>query len=248
MDNNEFNSGVRRIEDLPPDRQNRIRNVVELRRRGIAIAAMAKILGVGEATIYRDLKMLEEFDTFRIEDLNVKKELGESVSLFDEIAEKAMEGYRSSIEDHADIVYEIDQFGNKTQVLKSVPDHVSANRYLQSALSAKKLKVELVMNAFTQKRITHAVGISEGTKIDISKIAPEQMAEMAAKIEERIENLYRSEFRIRGPNPLEIEDEKEFDRLQKEQMSRCEEFLRIRREYLGKIYSGHASNLLDQPR
>lgn len=248
VSNYDNNSIARKFEDLPADRQERLRSIVVFRRRGISFAAISKILGVSEATVFRDVSLLGDLSAYRIEDLNVKKELGESLELFDEIAEKSMEGFRSAIEDHIDVVYEVDQFGNRTSVLKNVPDHSSANRYLQSALNAKKQKVDLVMNAFAQRRIEQSVGIVESPKIDISKIGPAQMAEMAAKIEERIENLYRTEFRIRGPNPMEIEDEKEFERLQNEQMEKCEEFLRVRREYLACTYSRNSPKTLDQTR
>ena len=44
------------FEELPPERQQRLASITELQRRGITVSAIGKILAVGEATIYRDLK------------------------------------------------------------------------------------------------------------------------------------------------------------------------------------------------
>ena len=48
----ELDTEVSGIEDLPAERQDRLRSLVDLQRRGMSNAMIAKLLRVGEATVY----------------------------------------------------------------------------------------------------------------------------------------------------------------------------------------------------
>lgn len=145
----EMNSTPTRLDDLPPDRQERIKTIIELRRRGLTNAAIAKLVGVGEATIYRDNQILKELAVNRAARLDVREEIGEALNFFDEIADKAMEGCRAATEDCEQVVHELTESGENKFVRKQVSDHSQAGRYLSIASHAKKQKVDTLLQVST---------------------------------------------------------------------------------------------------
>jgi hypothetical protein len=115
--------------------------------------AISTPLGVGEATIYRDNQVLRQLAVSRATNLDIKEEIGEALNFLDDLADKAMEGYRSAVEDNEQVFYEMSASGEKTEVRRSAPDHSQANRYLMTAATAKKQKVDTILQVST----THAV-------------------------------------------------------------------------------------------
>lgn len=112
----ELDTEVAGIEDLPADRQDRLRSLVDLQWRGMSNAMIAKIFRVGEATIYRDKQILKKFAATKAANIDIKEEIGDALNFLDEIADKAIEGYRSSIEDNEQVVFELTKSGDKKAV------------------------------------------------------------------------------------------------------------------------------------
>ncbi|MGE3758340.1 MAG: hypothetical protein AB7H97_11320 [Pseudobdellovibrionaceae bacterium] len=229
------NTEVTSIESLPSERQDRLRSLVELQRRGMSNAMIAKILRVGEATVYRDKQILKSLAVSRAANIDIKEEIGDAINFLDEIADKAMEGYRSSIEDNEQIVYEVTKSGEKKAVTKSVPDHSQAQRYLTTAASAKKQKVDTILQIST----THALNkvllskANETKGIDVSKLRTE---EDFIKAEEEIKktnyDLALKLHRLRGPSRLDYADAPEQYHIDMaEHMRRFDEFMKIKEEF-----------------
>ena len=68
----ELQSNEHRFEDLPAEKQERLRAIVDLRRRNVTNATIAKLLKVGEATIYRDSQLLRQLNVSRATQLDLK--------------------------------------------------------------------------------------------------------------------------------------------------------------------------------
>jgi hypothetical protein len=173
----ELDTEVTSIEDLSAERQDRLKSLVELQRRGMPNAMIAKLLRVGEATVYRDKQILKKLAISRATNIDIKEEIGDALNFLDEIADKAMEGFRSSIEDNEQIVYELTKSGEKKAVTKSVPDHSQAQRYLATAATAKKQKVETILQVSTTQalnKVLHNKANESKEIIDVSKLRTDE--------------------------------------------------------------------------
>lgn len=231
----DIESDVTTIEDLPADRQDRLRSLVDLQRRGMSNAMIAKLLGVGEATVYRDKQLLKKFSAARAANIDIKEEIGDALNFLDEIADKAMEGYRSSIEDNEQVVFELTKSGEKKAVMKSVPDHSQAQRYLATAATAKKQKVETILQVST----THALNkvllnkANESKGIDVAKLTtPEDFAKAEEELKKRNYDLSMKLHQLRGPSRLDYTDAPElYHKDMAEHMRRFDEFMKIKDEF-----------------
>lgn len=231
----ELDTEVTGIEDLPAERQDRLRSLVDLQRRGMSNAVIAKILGVGEATIYRDKQILKKFTATRAANIDIKEEIGDVLNFLDEIADKAMEGYRSSIEDNERVVFELAKDGEKKAVTKSVPDHSQAQRYLATAATAKKQKVDTILQVST----THALNKVLLNKANESKVTdvamlrtPEDFANAEKELSSQMRETERKLHIYRGPSPLDYADNrKQYEADMAEHMRRFDEFMKIKEEF-----------------
>lgn len=231
----ELDLEVTGIEDLPAERQDRLRSLVDLQRRGMSNAMIAKLLRVGEATVYRDKQILKKFAATRAANIDIKEEIGDALNFLDEIADKAMEGYRSSIEDNEQIVYELTKSGEKKAVTKSVPDHSQAQRYLATAATAKKQKVETILQVST----THALNkvllnkANESKDVEVSTLRTEE--EFANARKELDSRMYEAERKLhiyRGPSPLDYAgNHKQYEVDMADHMKRFDEFMKIKEEF-----------------
>lgn len=223
------------IEELPAERQDRLRSLVDLQRRGMSNAMIAKLLGVGEATVYRDKQILKKFAATRAANIDIKEEIGDALNFLDEIADKAMEGYRSSIEDNEQVVFELTKSGEKKAVTKSVPDHSQAQRYLATAATAKKQKVETILQVST----THALNkvllnkANESKDIDVAKLTtPEDFTKAEDEFKKRNYDLSMKLHQLRGPSRLDYTDAPElYNKDMAEHMRRFDEFIKIKDEF-----------------
>lgn len=231
----ELDTEVTGIDDLPADRQDRLRSLVDLQRRGMSNAMIAKLLRVGEATVYRDKQILKKFSATRAANIDIKEEIGDALNFLDEIADKAMEGYRSSIEDNEQIVYELTKSGEKKAVTKSVPDHSQAQRYLATAATAKKQKVETILQVST----THALNkvllnkANEHKDVEVSTLRTEE--EFANARKELDSRMYEAERKLhiyRGPSPLDYAgNHKQYEADMADHMKRFDEFMKMKEEF-----------------
>ncbi len=232
----EFETEVTSLEDLPTDRQDRLRSLVDLQRRGMSNAMIAKLLRVGEATVYRDKQILKKLAVSRATNIDIKEEIGDALNFLDEIADKAMEGYRSSIEDNEQIVYELTKSGEKKAVTKSVPDHSQAQRYLATAATAKKQKVETILQVSTTQalnKVLHNKANESRGIIDVSKLRTDEDFANAKK--ELNSTMYEAERKLhiyRGPSPLDYSGNREqYEADMAEHMRRFDEFMKIKEEF-----------------
>lgn len=231
----ELDTEVSGIEDLPAERQDRLRSLVDLQRRGMSNTMIAKLLRVGEATVYRDKQILKKFAATRAANIDIKEEIGDALNFLDEIADKAMEGYRSSIEDNEQVVFELTKSGEKKAVTKSMPDHSQAQRYLATAATAKKQKVDTILQVST----THALNkvllnkANESKGIDVASLRSEEDFVNAKK--ELDSKMYEAERKLhiyRGPSPLDYADNrKQYEIDMAEHMRRFDGFMKIKEEF-----------------
>lgn len=223
------------LEDLPAERQDRLRSLVDLQRRGMSNVMIAKLLGVGEATVYRDKQILKKFAAKRAANIDIKEEIGDALNFLDEIADKAMEGYRSSLEDTEQVVFELTKDGKKQAVTKTVPDHSQAQRYLATAASAKKQKIDTILQVST----THALNkvllnkANESKGIDVSKLkTPEDFVKAEEEIKKQSYDLELRVHRLRGPSRLDYANSPgQYEKDMAEHMRRFDEFMKIKEEF-----------------
>lgn len=247
----ELETEVTNIEQLPAERQDRLRSLIELQRRGMSNAMIAKILHVGEATIYRDKQILKKFAISRAVNIDIKEEIGEALNFFDEIADKAMEGFRSATEDNEQVVIEVSASGEKKAVTKNVADHSQANRYLMTATSVKKQKLDSIM----QVTATHALNkvllsqAKENEKKDVSKLWTDEEFAAAIKITDtEAYEVTKKIHIIRGPSPLNYSgNHKQYETDMAEHMKKLDEFMKTKQEFEKPWPSRKIRKKLDQP-
>lgn len=239
MDENfkgELDEAPQRSEDLPPDRQDRIKSIIEFRRRGMTNEVIAKVLKVGIATIYRDSQILKQLAVSRATNLDIKEEIGDTLNFLDEIADKAMEGFRSSIEDNEQIVYELTKSGEKRAVTKTVPDHSQAQRYLATAVTAKKQKVDTILQVST----THALNkvlLSKANETELSDVAklrtPEDFNAYKNQIDAKIYDVGRKLHYYNGPNPRDYRGDRDrYNRDLEIHMEKYDQYIEMQKKLL----------------
>jgi hypothetical protein len=227
------------FDQLPPERQQRLIGITDLQRRGITVSAISKILGAGEATIYRDLKLIKQFKINRFMNVNIPEELGDALQLFDEIAAKAMESHRASIEDNTEVVYELDKDGQKKAIMKNIPDHAQANRSLQTALVAKKTTIDILssarskagldlfMSALAEKNKTGLIDVSQLKNGELGS-AFDQIENKIKETKTRADEIMRRTHSYDGPNPFDYDDHNEYEKDMATHMARFDEYLKKR--------------------
>lgn len=233
--NNQMEFVPDRFEDLSAEKQERLKIIIELRRRGVTNAAIAKLAGVGEATIYRDNQLLRKLASNRAASLDIKEEIGDALSFFDEIADKAMEGYRSAIEDSEQVVYEVTELGEKKPITKQIPDHSQASKYLVTAGHAKKQKIDTLMQVST----THALNklllakADEAKAVDIASLkTPEDFNQAEENLKNRHYEIERQMHIFRGPSPVDYAgDHRQYELDMAEHMNRFDEFMKVKEEF-----------------
>lgn len=200
------------FEDLPPDRQDRLKSIIELKRRDLTNEVIAKLTSVGVATIYRDNALLKQLSISRATTLNMAEEFGSGINLFDEVINKSMEGYRSALNDNEQIVYQMDKNGERVPVTKSAPDHAHANRYLATAMVAQKHKLDSILNATTTNSVNKFLDSkTENNKIrNIAELKTAKDFDEAEKeIEKKLDEHSRKLHMMRGPSKWDYSDDPE---------------------------------------
>lgn len=209
-----------RLDGLSSEQRERIKAIQDLKRRGLTNAAIAKLLGCGEATVYRDWKLLREIYVSRGSNIAITEEVGSGIELYDEIVDKAMEGYRAAIEDSTDI-------DDKT----SKPDHAQANRYLMTALSAKKHKMDLLIEIGMAQMMSKAMDkkIGPDGAIDISKLRTvEELRAVEDEMQKRSDENERKIHELDGPNPFTFDSDEEYEKAKADHNQKFEEYLAIK--------------------
>ncbi len=121
--------------------------VYRLRLRGETQHNIAKSLGIGLGTVKRDLKVVKDHNTSRITALKQKETIGGSLTVFDEVQEKAWIQYYSQRSDETDkaryLKLIMDAENNKNKLLAEVG-------YIKRSGAEVNVKVDhKVINNFT---------------------------------------------------------------------------------------------------
>lgn len=203
----ELQSNEHRFEDLPSEKQERLRAIVDLRRRNVTNATIAKLLNVGEATVYRDSQLLRQLNVSRATQLDIKEEIGDVLNFFDEIADKAMEGHRSAIEDSEKTVLEDDGQGNKKAVVKNAPDHPVAQRYLIVATTAKKQKLDSLLQVTTTHSVNKLLEVQTQVASQMKPVSelktPEDFEQAKKVLDTQMYEAQKKLHIYRGPSPMD---------------------------------------------
>lgn len=227
-------SQYRSFDELPPERQERLKTIIELKRREITNDAIAKLVRVGVATIYRDNALLKQLSISRATTLNMAEEFGSVLNFLDEVIDKAMEGYRSALNDNEQTVYQEDRDGKKVPVTRSVPDHAHANRYLLTAMAAQKQKLDSLLNVTT----TNSVNKFIDSKTENNKLRPvaelktaEDFKEAETAIKKQLSEHTRKLHILRGPCRSDYYDDDEYEKDRAIHMKKLDDFIEIQKEF-----------------
>ena len=223
-----------RFSDLSPDKQERVQTIIAMKRRGVTNTVIAKLLHISEATLYREMKDLRQMYITRAKSLSMAEELGHGLELFDEIIDRAMEGVRASLEDSEQTVQSVSESGEKRITTKAAPDHNQANRYLMTAASAKRHKLELLIEVGTSQMINQAMqDKSDPYKINVAELkTPEQMRAAEALLEKETIEVGRKLHYYNGPNAMEYKDHSQYEKDMSLHMQQYDKYLVMKQKLL----------------
>ena len=185
---------------LPSKTKDRLVTIKDLRRKGLTIEVIAKLLKVSTRTIQRDLELLRESHCQYVQNFDQIAEIGDAIEFYDEIEGKFMELMRVASETNEVLTWTKDAAGKPTQIISQVPDHSATSRYGALALTARKTKNELLQRVGMMSVVPDKIELS--TKYDVSKMGVKELEVANKEVREKISLVQERIKRINGPDPL----------------------------------------------
>lgn len=155
---------VKKAKPMEPDE--RRKKVFQRRLKGETQQKIAKELGIGLVTVKRDLRVIKDNNTSKITTLKQKETVGGSITVFDEVQEKAWVQYHMSIDktDKARFLKTVmDAENNKNKLLAEVG-------YIKRAGAEVNVKVDhKVINNFSLEAQEILAGAMIKAKLSLPK-------------------------------------------------------------------------------
>lgn len=187
-------------DELPEPCKERLVAIKDLRRKGITIHVIAKLLGVSPRTIHRDLQALKEAHCQYVRNFDQLAEIGDTISFYEEIENRFMELMRLASEDNEELVWRKDEGKNISQVVAQIPDHAAISRYGSLALAARKAKTDLLQKTGMVSIVPDKIEIN--AKYDVSKMSCADLEKAGKEVCQKIAETQERIKRITGPDPL----------------------------------------------
>ena len=77
-------------EDLPSKVQERMVGIRDLRRKGFTVSTIAKLTGVSDRTIHRDIQRWESIFKLSVERFQADERIGESIAILKEVRDRCL--------------------------------------------------------------------------------------------------------------------------------------------------------------